>query len=131
MIQKLCRSLAAEYSKKQIRPLKCFRPQIAHFSGQQRPRVRTVCAPRLRFLLYADRHVPGIGNVDQRSDLLLDGADDALRAMSEQIAAPAGEEVKVAVAFGVPDERTLAADEVDGVAVVVGDNIALEKIDCF
>ena len=49
--------------------------------------------------------------------------------MPEQIAAPAGEEIEIAIPFGVPDERAFAADQVDRVAVVVGDDVSLEQLD--
>src|SRR5207302_1457489 len=50
-------------------------------------------------------------------------------AVAEQIAAPAGEEVEVAIAFGVPHLRPLAAHQADGVAGVVADDVFFELLD--
>ena len=47
------------------------------------------------------------------ADLLAHRLDDARRTVAEQVAAPAGEEVEVAVALGVPDVRPLAAHQAD------------------
>ena len=44
----------------------------------------------------------------------------------EQVAAPAGEEVEIAVPLGVPDPRALAADQADGESPVVGDHVPIE-----
>ena len=44
-------------------------------------------------------------------DLLLHRLDDRRRAVAQQVAAPAGEEIEIAVALGVPDVRALAADQ--------------------
>ena len=55
--------------------------------------------------------VPGVGHVDQRGHLLLHGLDDRLGAMAQQVAAPAGKEIEIAVALGVPDVRALAAHQ--------------------
>ena len=55
--------------------------------------------------------------------------DDARRTVAEQVAAPAGEEVEVAVALGVPDVRALAAHQADRVARVVADDVLLEQVD--
>ncbi len=54
---------------------------------------------------------------------------DRLGAMAQQVAAPAGEEIEVAVAFGIPDVRTFAADQGHGVAAVVGHHVAVEQVD--
>ena len=70
--------------------------------------------------------VPGVRDVDQLADLLADRLDHARRAVAEQVAAPAGEEVEVAVPLGVPDLRALAADQADRVAAVVRDHVPLE-----
>ncbi len=71
-------------------------------------------------------HVPGVGHVDQLADLVADRLDDPGRAVAEQVAAPAGEEVEVAVPLGVPDPRTLAPDQADREPPVVGDHVPLE-----
>src|SRR2546422_210153 len=55
--------------------------------------------------------------------------DDARRAVAEQVAAPGGEEVEVAVALGVPYVRPLAAHQADGEARVVADDVSAEEID--
>src|SRR5438128_1391471 len=52
----------------------------------------------------------------------------AQRTVAEQVAAPAGEEIEVAAALRVPDERFLAADQANGEARVVGDHVLVEKI---
>ena len=46
--------------------------------------------------------VPGVGNMNQRGDLLLHGLDHRLGAVAEEVAAPAGKEIEVDVALGVP-----------------------------
>ena len=50
--------------------------------------------------------VPGVRHVDQLADLLAHRLDDARRTVAEQVAAPAGEEVEIAVALVVPDAAT-------------------------
>src|SRR5204863_5461998 len=71
--------------------------------------------------------VPRVWDVDERGDLLLNGLHDARRAVAEDAAAPAGEEVQVAVTFRVPDPRALAADEAHGVSGVVADDVLLRQ----
>ena len=71
-------------------------------------------------------HVPGIGHVDQLPDLVANRLDDPGRAMAEQVAAPAREEVEVAVPFGIPDPRAFAPDQTDRVPPVIGDHIPIE-----
>src|SRR5439155_26059479 len=83
---------------------------------------------RLRELALRLR-VPGVRHVDQLCDLLLDGGDDARRAVAEQAAAPARKEVEVSVTFRVPDVRALAAHQADGVARVVADDVLLVLVD--
>ena len=75
--------------------------------------------------------VPGVGHVDQRGDLLLHGLDDRRGTMAQQVAAPAGEEIEIAVALGVPDVRAFAAHQRDRIAAVVGDDVLLEQLDRF
>jgi hypothetical protein len=70
--------------------------------------------------------VPGVRHVDQLADLLADRLDDARGAVADQIAAPAGEEVEVAVPLGVPNPRALAPDQADREPPVVGDHIPVE-----
>ena len=69
--------------------------------------------------------VPGVGHVDELGDLLLHRLDDARRTVAEQVAAPAGEEVEVAVALGVPDVRAFAAHQAHRIARVVADDVAV------
>ena len=45
------------------------------------------------------------------ADLFANGRDNALGAMAQQVAAPAGEEVEITVSLGVPAPRALAANE--------------------
>ena len=75
--------------------------------------------------------VPGVGDVDQLAQLVADGLDDRRRAMAQQVAAPAGEEVEIAVALAVPHPGVLAADQGDGKASVVGDHVALKELEDF
>ena len=60
-------------------------------------------------------------------DLLLNRLHDPRRAVAEEAAAPAGEEVEVAVALGVPHPRVLAADEAHRVARVVRRQVLLRE----
>src|SRR5439155_3384141 len=69
------------------------------------------------------RRVPGVRHVDQLGDLLLHRLDDARRAVAEQAAAPAGEEVEVAIALRVPDSGAFAAHQADRVSGVVTDHV--------
>src|SRR5262249_7390446 len=71
----------------------------------------------------------GVGHVDELADLVADGLDDAGRAVAEQVAAPAREEIEVAVALGVPYKGAFAAHQADRVARVVADDKALERVD--
>src|SRR5262249_13101071 len=73
--------------------------------------------------------VPRVGDVDQPPDLVADRLHHARRAVANQVAAPAGEEVVVAVALGVPDVRPLAAHQGDRVARVVADDVLAKKVD--
>src|SRR5260221_10094019 len=52
-------------------------------------------------------HVPGVRHMDELPDLLAHCGDDARRAVPDQVAAPAREEVDVPVALRIPDERPL------------------------
>ncbi len=74
-------------------------------------------------------HVPGVWYVNQPGHLLLHRADDARRAMAEQVAAPAGEEVEVALALGVPDVGALAANQAHRVAAIIADDVLIEQLD--
>ena len=76
-------------------------------------------------------HVPGVRHMNQRGDLLLHRPHHMRRAMSQQVAPPAGKEIQVAVPLAVPNERALAADEIDRIAVVIADDVAFEKLDGF
>ena len=49
-------------------------------------------------------------------------------AMAQQVAAPAGKEIQVAVSLVVPDVRPLAPHQRHGEAVVVGDDVLLESL---
>src|SRR5207237_5668291 len=61
-------------------------------------------------------HVPGVRYVDQLGNLVLHGLDDARRAMADQVAAPAGEEIEIALPLGVPDVRPFAADQANRIS---------------
>src|SRR4029450_3747191 len=63
--------------------------------------------------------IPRIGNVNQLRDLLLHGRNNPRRAVPDQSTTPAGKEIEIAVALGVPDERAFAADQAHRVARVV------------
>src|SRR5262245_26546828 len=73
--------------------------------------------------------VPGIRHVDQSADLLADGGDDARRAVADQVAAPAGEEIEIAIVLGVPHAGALAAHERYGIARVITDDVLPEQVD--
>ncbi len=73
--------------------------------------------------------VPGVRHVDQRSDLLLDRVDDLRRAMPQEVAAPAGEQIQIPGAFAIPDIGPLAAYQVNWIADVVGDHVFLKLSD--
>src|SRR5262249_23011461 len=75
--------------------------------------------------------VPGVRDVDELPDLLAHRLDDARRAVAEAVAAPAGEEVEVAVPLRVPDARPLAAHQADRVTGVIADHVLLEQVDDF
>ena len=75
--------------------------------------------------------VPGVGHVDQRGDLLLHGLDDRLGTMAQQVAAPAGKEVEIAIALGVPHVRAFAARQRHAEAPIVGHDVPLEQLDDF
>src|SRR6266481_5155427 len=49
--------------------------------------------------------------------------------MAQKIASPAGEEIQIAVAFGVPHVRSLAARQANGIARIVADHIFLKELD--
>src|SRR6266404_6359375 len=53
----------------------------------------------------------------------------AWRAMADQVAAPAGEEIEITLPLGVPDVGPLAAPQADGEAAVVADHVFLEQGD--
>src|SRR3954449_5232580 len=59
--------------------------------------------------------VPGVRYVDELSDLLADRVNDPGRAVAEQVAPPAREEVEIAIPFGIPDPRSLAPDQAHGI----------------
>ena len=64
--------------------------------------------------------------MDQPADLFANRRDDPLGAVAQQVAAPAREEVEIAVALGVPHPRSLAANEADGVSAIIGDHVPIE-----
>src|SRR5262249_21251515 len=74
-------------------------------------------------------HVPGIGHMDELADLFAHRGDDARRAVADEIAAPAGEEIDIAVPFRVPDQRALATYQANWVACVVADHVLLKLLD--
>ena len=55
-------------------------------------------------------HIPSIGHVDELCDLALNRLDDPWRAMAQQVAAPPGEEIEVAMPFRIPHPRALSPD---------------------
>ena len=70
--------------------------------------------------------VPGVGDVDQLRDLLFDRFDHSRRTVAQDVAAPAGEQVQVPSPLGIPHTGSLATDQADRVATVVGDHVLLE-----
>ena len=70
--------------------------------------------------------VPGVGNVNQLGDLLLDGFDNRFGTVSVESAAPAGKEVDVSFSFGIPDFGVYAAYQCHRIARVVGDDVLIE-----
>ena len=46
--------------------------------------------------------VPGVGDVDQLAQLIADGLDHRGRAMTQQVAAPAGKQIEIAIPLVVP-----------------------------
>ena len=76
--------------------------------------------------------VPGVGHVDQLAQLLADRLDHRRRAMAQQIAAPAAEQIEVAVALRCPRRTSLRrATKRDGKAAVVGNHVLLEQLERF
>ena len=73
--------------------------------------------------------VPGIGDRDQPRDLVLHRLHDRRRAVAEEVASPAGEEIEVLAPLGIPDLRSGPALEADREALVVGDDIPVEGVD--
>ena len=73
--------------------------------------------------------VPGVGDMDQPRDLLLHCLDDRRRAMAEEVAAPAREEIEILTPLGIPDLRSHAAFEADREPPVIGDDVAVEGVD--
>ena len=73
--------------------------------------------------------VPGVGHVDQPSHLLLHGLHHPRRAMAQQVASPAGEQVQVASALGIPDPGPFAPDQRHRIAHVVGNHVLVEQGD--
>src|SRR5262249_30224548 len=73
--------------------------------------------------------VPSVWHVYQTAYLLADGGHHARRAMANQIAAPAWEEIEVAIALGVPHAGSFAAHQRNRVARVVADDKLLEQVD--
>lgn len=75
--------------------------------------------------------VPGVGDVDEMLGLFLNRGDQSGVGVAKDVTAPAGEEVEELSAFGVIDIRAFAADEADGVAFVIGDDVLVEEGDGF
>jgi len=73
--------------------------------------------------------VPGVGDMNQPRDLILHRLHDRRRAVAEEVASPAGEEIKVLAPLGIPDLRSGPALEADREAPVVGDDIPVEGVD--
>ena len=61
------------------------------------------------------------------ANLLAHGLDDRRGTMAQQIAAPAGKEIEIAVPFGIPDVRAFAARQHDGKAAVIGNHVLLNS----
>src|SRR5690606_40170574 len=51
------------------------------------------------------------------------------RRIAQNIAAPAGKEIEIAVALRVPNEGAFATHQTDGVAGVVGNHVLVEQFD--
>ena len=64
--------------------------------------------------------------MDQLADLFANRRDDPRRAMTQQVAAPAGEEVEIAVSLGIPHPGPLAANQADGEPSIVGNHVTIE-----
>ena len=73
--------------------------------------------------------VPGVGHMDEPADLFAHRLDDARRAMAQEIAAPAGKEVEIAVPFVVPDVGSFAAHQANRIARVVGNDVTLIQVE--
>ena len=73
--------------------------------------------------------VPGVGDVDEMLELILDPPHKVRGRIAQDVAAPAGEEVKIAVSLGVPDVRPFPLHQADGVAGVIGDHVLVEQVD--
>ena len=76
-------------------------------------------------------HIPGVGHMDQGFDLFGDGLNHARRAVADEVAAPAREEVHISTAFSVPYQRAFASNQTDWIATIIGDHVAIELVDDF
>ena len=63
--------------------------------------------------------------MNERGNLVLHRLDHRPRAVAQQIAAPAGEEIEIAIAGVVPDRRAFAADEDNRKARVIANDETL------
>src|SRR5262245_55422670 len=103
----------------------CFRAAVAEtaLSAPAGPFAQSLA----KFALFL--RVPCVRDMDEPADLLADGGYHARRTMPDQVATPAREEIEIAIALGVPDARSLAAHETDGIARVIADDAVLEQVD--
>ena len=105
------------------RPLDRLGPAVAE-EGLSKP-TGAQCLGKLALRL----GVPGVGNVDQSRHLLLDRCDHSRRAMAQDVAAPAREQVEVPVPLGIPHRRALTPHQANRVTTVVGNHVLLELRD--
>ena len=105
------------------RPFDCFGPAVAEEGLAETPRAEELGKVALRL------GVPRVGYVNQLGHLLLNRADDRGRRVAEQVAAPTGKQIEIAVALGVPDERPFTADEGDRIPLVVRNDVLAERLD--
>ena len=71
-------------------------------------------------------HEPGVRHVDQFGGLFLDGLCDLRRTMSQNVAAPAWEQIEVALSFGVPAMLSFTSNKADRVPGVVRNDVFVE-----
>ena len=75
--------------------------------------------------------VPGVRDMNQVIDLLLDRLHHFRRAMSQNIAAPTRKQIKILLALGIPDVAPFPVNQTHGIALVVGNHVLRELINGF